>query len=860
MQYILFFLSLTAISSWGLFVRSLQTLPHVQDYDVVRPQMLKVRAKRSLSLAQTYPEELHYALTIEGKNLTVHLEKNKFLMGKSYTETYYLENGTEVTTSPNHEDHCYYHGHVQDVEDSSVSVAVCSGIRGYLRAEQQVYLIEPLTGSAEGDHAVYRQERLRRKRSTCADSNGTMYDNGPRVSGLFDLGSWKSKPLLSRVKRFVEMFLVVDNAEYKRHGKNMEKIKARMLEVANHVDKVYRPLNIRVMLVGLEVWSDRDKMDVSSNPDETLTRFLKWREDSLVARKKHDNAQFVTGVDFEGSTVGLATKFAMCTGSSGAVNEDHNANPIGVASTIAHEMGHNLGMSHDTSLCSCGGSGYSRNCIMADSVGYIYPEDFSSCSKAQLSTFLEKANPSCLLDKPSADRIYGGPVCGNAFVEPGEECDCGTVEECQNPCCNASTCRLTEGSQCAEGECCHNCQLKPAGSLCRDSVGDCDLPELCTGQSAECPKDAFQMNGFPCNGDQGYCYNGRCPTHQQHCMRLWGPGARVAADACFYQNTYGTKDAHCRKIRYSYQKCAPEDVKCGKIFCTGGNEFPITGQKAILTLFRAQCNIALDMSDSDDLGMVPTGTKCGDNKVCYNNRCQDIKVYGTDECSAKCNNHGVCNHEKECHCEPGWAPPYCDVRLSDLPPVGNGVIIGASAAAAVLVLLMLVFGALLCSRKPKKHQYPNKPKVSASPGLSNPLFQDGSARGTPRSRTPLISEPTLVESTATQACTPLHVTVLPSRPPPQPPMKTTEKPPAVSEQVVKPNIPPPVAPHKPAYLQAKPQPPAKPLPPLDVKQGNKPKLPPPVPPAKPTGTEAPWKLPQVSGGQKVALRPPTKPR
>ncbi len=80
-----------------------------------------------------------------------------------------------------------------------------------------------------------------------------------------------------------------------------------------------------------------------------------------------------------------------------------------------------------------------------------------------------------------------------------------------------------------------------------------------------------------------------------------------------------------------------------------------------------------------DLGMVPTGTKCGSNmvrklpilllavsisntsmhfqlnvltmsylsaQVCYNQRCQDIrniKVYGTSECSAKCNNHGVRN-------------------------------------------------------------------------------------------------------------------------------------------------------------------------------------------------------------------------
>lgn len=27
----------------------------------------------------------------------------------------------------------------------------------------------------------------------------------------------------------------------------------------------------------------------------------------------------------------------------------------------------------------------------------------------------------------------------------------------------------------------------------------------------------------------------------------------------------------------------------------------------------------------------------------------------------------VCNHKKECHCNPGWAPPYCNIQYSELP-------------------------------------------------------------------------------------------------------------------------------------------------------------------------------------------------
>lgn len=70
-----------------------------------------------------------------------------------------------------------------------------------------------------------------------------------------------------------------------------------------------------------------------------------------------------------------------------------------------------------------------------------------------------------------------------------------------------------------------NAQLKQAGSVCRPSAGDCDLTEYCTGASQFCPDDSFQMNGTPCyNQAEGYCHDGQCPTHQQHCWRLFGPG------------------------------------------------------------------------------------------------------------------------------------------------------------------------------------------------------------------------------------------------------------------------------------------------------------------------------------------------
>ncbi|NXF38609.1 ADAM8 protein, partial [Nyctibius bracteatus] len=820
----------------GATARLEEKLAHVEKYEMVMPRkVLAPRGKRDLSAPLSiYPDHVFYSVHAEGRDYLLWLEKNKELLGQHYTETHYSADGTEITEKPNIQDHCFYQGHVQGYANSVASISTCSGLSGFFRVNETTFLLEPLEEDAAGQHAVYRAAHLRGKRGTCQESGANLeYDHEPKIPAAMKLYRWKSAPL-HKGPRYVELVLVVDNEEFRKH-KDLRTVQNRMKEIVNHVDKLYQPLHLRVALIGLEVWSHKDKIVVSPNPEVMLDNFLHWREAELLRRKPHDNAQLITGIDFHGTTVGLAKKLVMCTRDSGGVNQDHSMNPIGAASTMAHEMGHNLGMSHDEDIagCRCPVPKADGGCVMAASVGLVYPKLFSRCSEHDMWQFLGDPRTSCLLNVPGADELYGGPVCGNQFVERGEQCDCGTPEECTDHCCNATTCQLREGAECARGDCCQDCKVKAAGALCRASKNDCDLPEHCSGLSAECPEDVFQENGISCQNGNGYCYNGACPSHGEQCRTLWGAGS------CCPHPAHPPSLPHPRATHGCFS-C--RDVKCGTLLCLSDNASPVLGGGSYSLFFgRFKCKAVISSSDANEvvakLRLVPTGAKCGEEMVCYAGRCQNLLVYGNKNCSAKCNNHGVCNHKRECHCEPGWAAPYCEQKVLEMVAGSSNVVLAAVLAVLALSCILLGGGVMLLRGRGTWHCQKGRTSGRPAAGLANPLFQEGG-----RTRPPCrqlsrhdIGRPNLLSSTAApRDARPLG----PHRPAPQVPPWHPGK-----------GLVSLFSSH-----QAKPKPPSKPLPaltskaPCHGKQMPGPALPHP-PPTAPS-------VFQQSKPPKVALKPP----
>ena len=193
--------------------------------------------------------------------------------------------------------------------------------------------------------------------------------------------------------------------------------------------------------------------------------------------------------------------------------------------------------------CNCA-DGQSQ-CIMAAVSGPDQPTTWSQCSDDDLNEgFGSFSLNRCLTNEPIM--TVGDPACGNGIREGEEVCDCGIaevsgapspphpltpltplVQECQDPCCNSSTCQLVDGAQCFSGDCCDSsCQFVAYGTTCRSAGGECGILEYCSGQDGTCPQDLHRQSGQACNSNQSLCYEGQCPSHQQQCLFHFGSGQR----------------------------------------------------------------------------------------------------------------------------------------------------------------------------------------------------------------------------------------------------------------------------------------------------------------------------------------------
>ncbi|KAL0964801.1 hypothetical protein UPYG_G00329130 [Umbra pygmaea] len=681
-------------------------------YQIVQPQLIQRRwarnADRPDSGKNKEPESLSYLLIIENKEHVLHLKINKEFLSQNFVQHSHKADGTLVTTYSRPEAHCYYHGQVADHDDSLVALSTCSGLRGVIILGNSSFGLEPVNQSTTNEHLLYRLEHTQSEPFFCGVTNeASQTETHSPFDPSHSLTALLRKKRNLPQTRYVELVLVVDYLRYTYMNKNQTAVREEMVQLANLLDGYYEQLNIRIVLVGLEIFMDANPFSVNGAPGDVLGSFVSWRKNVLLPLIRNDDAQLIVGQSgaYSGGILGMAFVGTVCSASSaGGIVVYSKHNLAYVSTIVAHEMGHNLGMNHDNTRCNCNGS----SCIMdAYATGSTL---FSTCSASDFESLVLRGGGVCLLNPASSSVTVA--VCGNGLLETGEQCDCGTPQECTNKCCDAATCTLTRGSTCAQGSCCKNCQILVGGTPCRGSVNTCDLPEYCNGTAPTCPSDFYLLDGLPCviNAAAAYCFEGRCQTYDYQCQQLFQQGATMAAIVCYQSaNLIGDKFGNCGITQTAtYIKCDLNNCMCGKLQCTGvdTNNPPPGGSVSNQILNGASCvnadfNLGPDVLDP---GYVHQGSPCAPGMACIGFQCVNatslLSVNLTCNSQSTCHGQGVCNNLGHCHCNDGWGPPYCDKAgrggSVDSGPaqidysLRNGLLIFFLLVVPILVLVVLV--------------------------------------------------------------------------------------------------------------------------------------------------------------------------
>lgn len=651
-----------------------------------------------------------------GQTFTLELELNHHLLSSEYVERHFHQDGRPSQSAGG--EHCYYQGRLRDLPGSWAALSTCHGLSGMFSDGFFSYGIEPVqNGSVQEDgvHVIRRMPdiTLTPHCTDCAEDGGRRNGGGdaepatPRRTKRF-----VRKPSVQTETKYIELMVVNDNEMFVKLKNSQTKNFAKA--VVNMADAIFKEqLNTRIVLVAMETWTSKDMVPVVEDPLATLQNFMKYRKDNI--REQSDAVHLLSGRTFHSSRSGTAYTGGICSlTKGGGVNEFGSVGAMAI--TLCQSLGQNVGMRwnnlrNSAGDCRCPDAWL--GCIMEDT-GYNLPRKFSRCSVDEYIQFLLQGGGSCLFNKPN--KLLDPPECGNGFVEPGEECDCGSQVECARnggSCCKK--CTLTHDAMCSNGLCCSGCKYELRGVVCRDAVNDCDIPETCTGDSSQCPHNVHKLDGYTCNSKEGRCYGGRCRTRDGQCKGLWGYNS---ADRFCYEklNAEGTEKGNCgtNPDGQGWLQCNKPDVLCGFLFCANVTTNPkfgdLNGELTSFTLYHQ--NKYLDcrgghvlLEDGSDLGYVEDGTPCGPNMMCLERRCLPVVTFNLSTCPGSnfgriCSDHGTCSNEVKCICDRDYTGKDCSV-FDPIPeptvptgpekkgPSGTNIIIGSIAGAILLAAIVL---------------------------------------------------------------------------------------------------------------------------------------------------------------------------
>ncbi|XP_038121381.1 disintegrin and metalloproteinase domain-containing protein 12 [Culex quinquefasciatus] len=395
---------------------------------------LNARGRRQVSTTtRTFEDGKHFhrtSLLIKAFNhkFRLDLELNTQLLAPNIVQKHYLPSGF-AQDSHREIEHCYYHGTVKDYPGASAAFHTCNGVSGVIHVGNETFVIHPFYGGDLSKHPHVIFEARTKSNKGCANSgnlewrtrNVRRQQQAGHHSGLVESrdanGAGRYRRDVRDATKYIETALIIDKAMFqKRNGSTRAEVVHDAIQVANIADLYFRTLNTRVSVVYIETWQGQNQAKIDGGQDisKAISNFNDYTARNLFKIDK-DTTQLLTGETYAGGEAGMSVPETVCTPKAVGISVDINTyEPHLLAGTMAHMIGHNIGMGHDDNRDECICRDW-HGCIMSQSIvglENVQPYKFSECSRLDYIDALRIGHGLCLLNKPNEVRF--GHSCQTA--------------------------------------------------------------------------------------------------------------------------------------------------------------------------------------------------------------------------------------------------------------------------------------------------------------------------------------------------------------------------------------------------------------------------------------------------------------
>uniref|UniRef100_M3ZG62 ADAM metallopeptidase with thrombospondin type 1 motif 17 n=1 Tax=Xiphophorus maculatus TaxID=8083 RepID=M3ZG62_XIPMA len=481
-------LHVAAMFNWTLFLPTAQT--DVETAEVI-PRLLSSQ-ETHLSEDPAYRLQHHHqwpldfsskehseaeniivSLSAFGRSLYLNLRRERKILSRDFVIEERLRNQSVVVRHLSMKQLCFYSGFIINHTDSLASLSTCGGLTGLIQIGEDSLFIQPVGEYDPSQSFSGIKHQLVRHRCSPKSSPGQCKKK--KKPKLGEEGRTKRNTMNLHKTYTLETVVVADLNMVQYHG--AEVAQRFLLTIMNMVDNMFQhkslgvTVNIKVnKLVLLHIRPE--KLKISHHGQRSLESFCQWQHQEFsvprylgtnhITGGQYDTAVLITRTDFcvhkdePCDTVGMAYLGGACSAKRKCVLAEDNG--LNLAFTIAHELGHNMGMSHDDDHANC----TSHSHIMSGEwVKGRNPNNlsWSSCSRSDLQNFL-RSESQCLPICDSAGSnttsplsplslmvfqhlmcaglwclVDGDPSCKTKLDPPLEGTECGTDKWCRGGQC-----------------------------------------------------------------------------------------------------------------------------------------------------------------------------------------------------------------------------------------------------------------------------------------------------------------------------------------------------------------------------------------------------------------------------------------